>query len=257
MEDARRVWNAALREPEAIALFLDFDGTLVEIAETPEAAKSPPALPSLLARLSRGLSGALALVSGRPIADLDRRLAPFRCAAAGVHGAEFRLDAGSAIAMRAAPLDARVRGDVAKLAGDDPRLLVEDKGGAIAVHYRLAEHLGPELERRLEDYIRASDGDLMVQPGRKVFEVLGGAVSKGDAVRRFMSQPPFAGRRPLMIGDDRTDVSAFEVCAALGGAGLRVAGEFFASDAADFASPAEVRQWLGAQAELFFAPEIR
>lgn len=240
----RRALDAALRNPRGIALFLDFDGTLVEIAATPDAASAPAALAGVLAQVAAALSGAVALISGRRVADLDARLAPFRCAAAGVHGAELRLDPAQEIHAGAERLDPRVREDVARLLHDDPRLLVEDKGRAIAVHYRQAEHLGPELERRLEHYIRASDRELKLQPGRKVVEILGDATSKGDAVRGFMRRAPFTGRLPIMIGDDRTDLSAFEACAALGGGGLSVAGEFFPAAEAAFGSPLAVRAWL-------------
>jgi len=253
METARRFLDAALENPEGVALFLDFDGTLVEIAATPDGAAAPEALARVLAGASAALSGALALVSGRRIDDLDARLAPFRGAAAGVHGAEMRLDPAHPIKVLE-KLDRRVRDELAQLTGDDPRLLLEDKGHAIALHYRLADHLGPELERRLEHYVREADG-LRVQPGRKVFEIIGEAVTKGDAVRRFMLAKPFEGRRPFMIGDDRSDLSAFDACAALGGAGLRVAGEFFHAAEADFASPVEVRRWLAALS--LVAPETR
>jgi trehalose 6-phosphate phosphatase len=244
METTRRALEAALRDPRGVALFLDFDGTLVEIAATPDAAAPPVTLPDVLARAAAALSGALALVSGRRIADLDARLAPFRCAAAGVHGAEIRFDPAQDIDAETGRLDPRVRDEVIRLTQDDPRLLVEDKGRAIAVHYRLAEHLGPELERRLEHYVRASDRELKLQAGRKVVEILGDTASKGDAVRQFMCRAPFAGRTPVMIGDDRTDLSAFEACADFGGGGLRVAGEFFPAEEAEFGSPAAVRAWL-------------
>jgi len=253
METARRALDAALQNPDHAALFLDFDGTLVEIAATPEEAAAPAALARVLERASVALSGALALVSGRRIDDLDRRLAPFRAVAAGVHGAEMRFHPAEP-AETGARLEARVRDDVARLTGSDPRLLIEDKGHAIAVHYRRAEHLGPELERRLGHYVRTADG-LRVQRGRKVFELLGDAVSKGEAVRRFMRRAPFAGRRPIMIGDDRTDLSAFDACAEFGGVGLRVAGEFFHAGEADFASPEQVRRWLGAFS--LTTPEVR
>jgi trehalose 6-phosphate phosphatase len=258
LENSRRALVSALRDPDNTALFLDFDGTLVEIAATPEGATAPSSLPAVLARVTDALGGALALVSGRRIDDIDARLAPFRSPAAGVHGAEMRFDAEDGINSATERLDPRVREDVTRLTQGDPRLLVEDKGRAVAVHFRRAEHLGPELERKLEDYVRASDQQLKVQTGRKVVEILGRGVSKGEAVRRLMRRKPFAGRRPIMIGDDRTDLSAFEACAALGGGGLRVAGEFFPTQEADFASPGDVRHWLGELDGLFFtSPEAR
>lgn len=232
------------RDGAKLALFLDFDGTLLEVAPTPGAAVAPEGLPDLLGELSAALGGALALVTGREIADLDLRLAPYRGAAAGVHGAEIRFDPERQAALRAEALDPAVLEDVRRLAVFEPRLLIEDKGASIAVHFRAAETAEPFLERKLRDYVAGSRGGLRLLRGRKVFEVLGGGFSKGEAVARFMAAQPFAGRTPVMIGDDLTDQPAMQACIALGGFGFAVAGDLFRADRADFAGPEAVRAWL-------------
>jgi trehalose 6-phosphate phosphatase len=238
------------------ALFLDFDGTLVDIAPTPDAVFAPAALPGLLAALSAGLDGALALVSGREIADLDARLKPFRGRAVGVHGAQIRADPTCGARTAHADLDPAVLADVRRLAAFDPRILIEDKGASIAVHYRAAVQDEARILGALEDYVAAAAGRLALLRGRKVVEILGGYFSKGEAVSRLMRAPPFAGRRPLMIGDDRTDVAAFVACAAWGGWGFRVAGGVFPANEADFSGPAAVRDWLAElAARLPSAPE--
>jgi trehalose 6-phosphate phosphatase len=231
------------RGDENLALFLDFDGTLVDIAPTPDATVAPPGLPELLARLASGLNGALAVVSGREIADIDLRLRPFRGRAAGVHGAEIRLDPKGRVS-KAVGLDPSVLAGVRDLTAADPRLLIEDKGESIAVHYRGADDAEATLGAALEAFVAEAPGGLFLLRGRKVFEIMRAHVSKGKAVARFMETAPFAGRRPVMIGDDRTDVAAIDACFARGGYGFRVASEFFPAAEAEFASPGSVRAWL-------------
>ncbi len=208
----------------------------------------PPGLPGLLSRLAAGLDGALAVVSGREIADIDRRLRPFRGRVAGVHGAEMRLDPNGAI-RRAAGLDAAVVDRVRDLTAADPRLLIEDKRESVAVHYRGADDAERGLGLALEAFVAAAPDGLMLLRGRKVFEIMRAHVSKGAAVSRFLKAAPFAGRRPVMIGDDRTDVAAIEACIARGGYGFRVESELFSATEADFSGPEAVRAWLADLAE--------
>jgi trehalose 6-phosphate phosphatase len=231
------------RGDSACALFVDFDGTLVEIAATPDGVAAPPDLATLLSGLSDALDGALAIVSGRAVADIDERLKPFRGRAAGVHGAEIRVDPDGATLTHAEKLDPEVVEDLVCLTDFDSRILVEDKGASIAIHYRLAEDLAPYIESVLEIYT-AERGGLSLLRGRKVFEVMRRHVSKGDAVTCLMRTPAFAGRRPIMIGDDRTDLSAFAACVGHGGWGLSVAGGIFPDGGADFSGPEAVRFWL-------------
>ncbi|MGO9391322.1 trehalose-phosphatase [Rhodoblastus sp.] len=229
-----------------LALFLDLDGTLIDIAPTPSGALPPAELAGLLRSLSLGLQGAVAILSGRTIAAIDGLLAPLQLRAAGAHGSEIRDDEAGAIRDVAPALTPAFIEEVRSLADLDPGVWVEPKGAALAVHYRLAEHCGPEVERRLRAMLPAA---LEVRPGRMVVELVDRNTSKGAALQGFMRRPPFDGRQPVMIGDDVGDLAAFAAAEDLGGRGLRVGGEFFDSNAAEFSGPAEVRRWLAQLAD--------
>ncbi len=238
-----------------LALFLDFDGTLVDMAATPDGARPAPGLADLLQRLSLNLDGALAIVSGRPLCDIDRLLAPTVLCGAGVHGAEIREEAGGLVRAAAPPLSDTFFNAVRRLEEIAPGVLVERKNAAIAVHYRLAETMGPEVERRLRALLPAAGEALDLRPGKMLVEAVPRSISKGAALRGFMRRPPFAGRLPVMIGDDSGDLAAFEAAEALGGKGLRVAGEFFSSGDAHFSGTAAVRQWLEQLSGRISAPQ--
>ena len=246
--DPRSLIRAAPELGDRIALFLDFDGTLVDISDIPQQTAAPLSLAPVLNRLASALNGALAIVSGRTISDLDHRLAPYRGPAAGVHGAELRLRRDDVVEREIAPLDSEIVAHIRALTAFDPRLIVEDKGVSVTVHYRRAPELGPRIQRDMEAFVGSAPGALRLLHGRMVVEILGAAFSKGQAVELFMRSPPFLGRRPVMIGDDRTDVSAFDACRLLNGGGLRVAGEFFSAYHAEFSDPQAVRDWLAAMA---------
>jgi trehalose 6-phosphate phosphatase len=202
------------------ALFLDFDGTLVELAETPDSIAVPIALPDLLARLAARLEGRLAIVSGRALADLDRHLAPAGLAVSGSHGLELRLADGSELAVAAPPALAAARRAIAAFVRAQDGLLVEDKPAGIALHYRRAPERGEEVVRFLESL--AAETGLSLQRGKMVAELRAGGADKGDALRRLMREPNFAGARPWFVGDDLTDEDAFGAAAALGGGGILV-----------------------------------
>ena len=227
-----------------LALFLDFDGTLVDLAATPDEAVPPPGLVDLLQDLAQNLDGALAIVTGRPLRDIDRMLAPALFRAAGVHGAEVRDAAGGEVRAAAAPLKTSFIDSVRNLEAFVPGVLVEPKGAGLAVHYRLAEDKGPEIEQRLRALMQKAGAELDLRPGKMLIEVLPNHVSKGAALSAFMQRPPFLGRTPIAIGDDRGDLAAFEAAELMGGLGLRVAGEFFSPGHAQFSGTAEVRRWL-------------
>ncbi len=237
-------YGSALDDGRGLALFLDLDGTLIDIAPTPGAAVAPPGLVGLLEQLSRTLGGALAIISGRPIADLDRLLAPALPCAAGVHGAEIREISGGPVKLVAPRLEAPFIEAVRRQFDSQPGVIVEAKSASVAVHYRQAQDRAPEIEQMLRALLPQSADALDLRPGRKVAEVLQKHVSKGAAVQSFMHRPPFSDRLPIMIGDDATDVSAFEAVESFGGRGLRVAGEFFDEAQADFGGTYAVRQWL-------------
>jgi trehalose 6-phosphate phosphatase len=193
-----------------VALFLDFDGTLVELAETPDAIRVSPELPKLLARLGDRLDGRLAIISGRAIGDLERYLSCRGLAVSGSHGLELRLSDGSLVPLAAPRGLDQARERVGRFAEALPGILIEDKPFSIAVHYRRA----PEREahvRAFMDGLAAATG-LVVQQGKMVTELRPAGADKGDAVRAFMAEPPFAGARPLFVGDDLTDEDAFRAC---------------------------------------------
>ena len=208
------------------ALFLDFDGTLTDLAATPDAVVVTPRLRSVLAMCAEALGGAVALVSGRPIMALDALLDPLRLPAAGLHGLERRLPDGTLERVdRRGPDLASLRFRLEALAREDERLIVEDKGASVALHFRRA----PERERALRalvaDAAPRHDGYEILH-GKMVAEVKPIHANKGDAIARYLETPPFAGRRPVFAGDDVTDEDGFDVVNLLGGIGVKVgAGE--------------------------------
>jgi trehalose 6-phosphate phosphatase len=230
--------------PAACALFLDLDGTLIDIALTPQGVLIPDGLASLLAELTRTLDGALAIVTGRPIADVDRFLAPLAPVAAGVHGAELRTTPRGEITLTAAPIDPALVAAVSTLAATEAGVVVETKRASVAVHYRLAPSAEAKIEAALQQLLDDGPDHLILCRGRKVFEIVPRHVSKGAALETLLALPTFLGRRPVMIGDDTSDLSAFAAAARHGGYGLKVAGEHFNGTEAFFSGPAAVRGWL-------------
>ncbi len=236
--------------PESLAdwaLFLDFDGTLVDIAPTPDAVVLEPSLHSALGDLAGQLDGALAIVSGRPIAELDHFLAPLRLAAAGVHGQEMRAADGSRKDLSPDLDFAALRQAVDSLTGRHPALLLEDKGYALALHTRAAPELAAECLAILAPLVEA-DPALALLKGHCVFEIKAAGVDKGLALRRFMQEPPFAGRKPLFVGDDTTDEDGIAAAQALGGLGVRI-GAATSGATVKLESPGPFRQWLMDQAK--------
>jgi len=205
------------------ALFLDVDGTLLEIAETPQAVHVPARLRHALTVAADREDGALALVSGRQICDLDELFQPQRFPAAGVHGLERRSAAGRLIAPA---IDHHVldqaRAHLAQLQRLRPGLLIEDKRWALAVHYRKVPHLEDEIRAVMESLCRTLQPDFRLQTGKRVIELKPALHSKRTAIANFMREPPFAGRLPVFIGDDDTDEDGFAAAEALGGFGVLV-----------------------------------
>jgi trehalose 6-phosphate phosphatase len=240
---------ALLKHSAGYALFLDLDGTLIDIALTPDGVVAPPGLAKLLARLSAALEGALAIITGRPVCDVDRLLQPLELVTAGVHGAQLRTAVKGPVVETAERLDPALVAAVQDLAAIDPGIIVEPKGVSIAVHYRLAAAAGPQIVARLREILEAAPQRAELCLGRKVVEVVPQYVSKGGALKTIMSLPKFHGRAPIMIGDDATDESALRAAEQAGGLGLRVRGEHFSDMATDFESPAHVRAWLAGFAD--------
>jgi trehalose 6-phosphate phosphatase len=202
------------------ALFLDFDGTLVELADAPDAIAVPSGLEPLLDRLAERLGGRLAIVSGRAVDDLQRHLGASAVVLSGSHGAELRYGDGRRVPVSAPPGLAAAREEMRRFAEASAGLLVEEKPAGIALHYRLA----PEREGAVADFVEdlAVRSGLALQQGKMVAELRPHGADKGAALRRLMAEPPFAGARPVFVGDDLTDEHAFEAAAALGGEGVLV-----------------------------------
>lgn len=237
----RRALSASMQIPEIgpkTALFLDFDGTLVEIAETPTRVVVPPDLPTLLTQLRDLLGGAVAIASGRPLLDTDRLLAPFSGASSGEHGAAIRHVDGT--------LD-EVRSDVAvpeawkKLLAEETThlsgVILELKPHGVTLHYRLAPEREDDVWRIVRSLVSDDHPWFRLIPARMAVEIGVKATTKGRAVETLMARPPFAGRVPLFVGDDFADEAGMAAARRLGGQGLRV-GEIFGGE------PAAVRAWL-------------
>ena len=233
-----------IEDPSSVALFLDLDGTLFDIADVPADVSAPAGLSSTLAHLQRTLGGALAILTGRKIDEVDRLLAPARIAAAGVHGAELRLQPNGAIEVTSASVPESLVRAVDRLASSIPGVLVEHKGIAITVHYRAVPAMEPVLEAELRDLLDTHDTRLVLSHGRRVLELMPQASTKATALERLMQEPPFRGRLPVMIGDDLPDEAALTTAVSLGGTALKVAGEHFRGGESDFAGPRQVRRWL-------------
>jgi len=219
------------------ALFLDIDGTLIEIAATPNAVVIPEALPSLLAAIAERLGGALALVSGRRLDDIDRMMAPYRFPCAAEHGAILRFADGSARIQRdACVVPERLREALREAVTRWPGASIEEKTFNIVVHYRQAPSCGDEIHAFLQSLVGREDFEIL--PARMAFEIRHRTLHKGAALNAFMTKEPFVSRIPVFVGDDVTDEDGFRAAEALGGIAVDVRA-IFAGE------PAHVRAWLG------------
>jgi trehalose 6-phosphate phosphatase len=225
------------------ALLLDVDGTIVDIGPAPDEVQVSGSLLRSLGRLYELSGGAVALVSGRRIGDLDRLFSPLALPSIGVHGAEMRVNDGEIFYWaKALPTDLRRRlADVASIA---PGVVVEDKDYSLALHYRKA----PKHAERLRRHIAAARTAFPAEPtelllGKAMFEVKRPGISKGESIRKLMAHAPFSGRMPVFIGDDVTDESVFEVLPEIGGKGFSVS-RYFPGLAGIFKDPAQVRSAL-------------
>ena len=225
------------------ALFLDFDGTMVDIAPQPHAVEVPQPLIGMLQDLHDYLHGAIAVISGRPIAQLDSFLHPLKIPLAGVHGAERRGADGRVHLLDTHPLD-HVEDAAWALAARHPGLLVENKRGSLALHYRMAPELEALCLETMQKAVAESPG-LTLMRGKMVVEAKPGGASKGHAIEAFLGEAPFAGRRPVFIGDDVTDEVGFSTVQRLGGIGIKV-GEGATAAWRRLADPGALRRELEA-----------
>src|SRR3954463_16130160 len=230
---------------EEFAVLLDIDGTLLDLAPTPREVWVPPELSRTLNQLLERTSGALALVSGRSLNDIDLIFAPEQFPAVGGHGAEMRLSIdGEAVATHAPPMDKELKRRLAAIAKLSPGILLEDKGYSLALHYRLAPHAEKAIYAAVS-LIRADlpNAPIEVMPGKCVCEIKHSGFSKASAVRELMPHEPFIGRRPLFVGDDVTDESVFAIMPDIGGLAFSV-GRRAKGVAGHFDDPGDVRAWL-------------
>jgi trehalose 6-phosphate phosphatase len=228
-----------------LALFLDVDGTLLDICLRPEDVLVPAELRAHLEAAYKALDGALALVSGRAIRDLDRLFAPLRLPAAGQHGSELRLESeGEVRTMATRGADQALREAVVLLAVEHPGVEIEDKGLTLAVHYRAVPLAGPLLARALNALVARLGNGISLCRGKMVFELRDARFTKASAVEAFLERAPFSGRLPVFIGDDRTDEDGFEAAERHGGIAMPVGPTRKGARRSTFAGPADVREWL-------------
>lgn len=229
-----------LIEPNT-ALFLDFDGTLADLAPRPELVQVEPELVGTLRTLYQRLDGALAVISGRPIGELDHFLQPLQLPAAGIHGAEFRTDGGM-VSQTPAPALEPLIPHLEALVHAYPALRLERKSVAVAIHYRQAPELAGLVDAAVTDVLRHAVG-LEALPGKMVVEIKPAGVDKGDAIAAFMKSAPFCDRTPLFAGDDMTDEPGFAAVRKLGGLGVLV-GRRETVAGVCVEGPAALRCWL-------------
>lgn len=231
-------------DPSNIALFLDVDGTLLDIVDHPADVRADPTLVEMLARISSGLDGAMSLISGRQIADIDRIFAPVRFAAAGAHGSELRQHPDDPVAIAESSLPAPVLDGIRAFVEQNPGLLLEEKRGGASLHYRRAPHLEQQCKTFVEKLMPEIDEDFRLIAGKMVLELAPIDHNKGAAIRDMMRREPFSGRRAVFVGDDVTDEDGFHAVNAMNGITIRVGGSH--GSAAGYALPdvAAVRHWL-------------
>jgi trehalose 6-phosphate phosphatase len=241
----KELLSALSSSPQDYALFLDIDGTLLDLAEVPDAIVVPPSLPVALYAASRRLGGALALVTGRALAYADELFAPFRFPIAGLHGAELRWPDGRVAKAETTAAFEALKADLRKETEGLEGVLVEDKGAAVATHYRLAPQRQAQVEPIMERLLSKAGPNWTLQRGKMVLEIRPASADKGHAVEAFLSMPPFAGRRPIAIGDDVTDETMFHVANRFGGHSVRVGPSSDTAAALVLPAAAAVRELIG------------
>jgi len=230
-----------------LAILLDIDGTILDIAPAPQKVVVPHSLYGTLTQLSALTGGALAFVSGRSLHDLDRLFAPLQLPAVAGHGAECRFSSAKGSSVkgaqgRATALEASLKKKIAAVAGIGFGIVAEDKEYSIAIHYRLAPERESAVRAAIAD-ICATEPSIEVLPGKYVFEIKKAGFNKATGVRELMKHAPFVGRRPVFIGDDTTDEYVFAIMPEFNGLAFSV-GDKVGSVDGNFVGPPAVRDWL-------------
>ncbi|WP_164882327.1 trehalose-phosphatase [Paenirhodobacter populi] len=237
------------------AFFIDLDGTLLDLAASPDAVSPGEGTQDMLQTLEAAASGALALITGRPVAFVDSLFPGYRFTVAGLHGTELRPgeriappDAAETFAGEAPTAAFRHGRDLVRNAAQDlPGVLFEDKGRAFALHYRQAPEHRAEVEQIMERALICAGDGYLLRPGKCVVELCPAGADKGTAIRRLMAEPPFAGRIPFAAGDDVTDEAMFRVVNEMNGLSLRIGEPEMTRDSlamAKLPSPADFRTWM-------------
>ncbi|MBO1360904.1 trehalose-phosphatase [Acetobacter sacchari] len=228
--------------PSEAAFLLDFDGTLVDIAPTPESVVVPPDLKDTLRRLRDACGNALAVVSGRPVSQIDEFLGDIPFAVAGEHGIAIRRRPGGPVERVALPpVPPDWIHEAEELAAAWPGVRVERKVGGFVLHFRAAPEAEAALRKAADAWIATTDGAFHVQAAKMAWEIRPAGVDKGYAVAELMQNAPFSGRKPVFVGDDVTDEEGVKAAVRLGGAGFRIP--------ADFPTPTAFRNWLASLTE--------
>lgn len=224
------------------ALFLDFDGTLVELAPTPDSIRPLGDLSHRLGALAERLEHRLALVSGRALADIERHIGPLPIAGAGSHGADVRAADGAALSLPAGEFPAAIEREMRTFAHEHA-IDYEAKPHGGALHYRSR----PALEALVHDFAQllAARHGWKAQAGKCVVELVKGDADKASAVHMFMKSPPFAGAYPVFVGDDLTDEAGFAACRAFGSHGILVGDRAYTAAGYRLPDVASVHAWLG------------
>ena len=228
------------------AVFLDIDGTLLHLASTPDGVRVDSVVATLLPALAKRLNGALALITGRTLADADRLFPGLALPAAGQHGLVRRAADGS-VHSNPSPFEiGPLRGELASFAGRHAGLLFEDKGTTLALHYRLAPRLASHVHRVVRARVATAGGaSFRLQAGKAMLDIGPKGRTKGTAIQEYMAEPPFGGRVPVFVGDDRSDEHGFAAVRVMGGWGVKVGpGPTLAPYR--LRDVAAVRRWLGA-----------